>query len=190
MKQCSKCNELKPFEMFSKRKDSKDGLAYRCKECHKNEQKPDYYKTYYKKKVDLYKQRAIKWRESNNNRYKENTKKWRTIKHDYYIEGINKHLNSIQPGIYMIKNLINGERYIGQSKRPYTRRVAHFSIYSNPESKNNSTNSQLQSAMKQYGPESFIFGIIEHCEPELLLERESYWINQLNPEYNLATLKA
>ena len=31
---------------------------------------------------------------------------------------------------------------------------------------------------------SFVFGIIEHCEPKQLLERERYYINLLNPEYN------
>jgi group I intron endonuclease len=71
----------------------------------------------------------------------------------------------------MVKNLITNECYIGQSTKPYRRRTQHFSIHSNPNTKY--TVKQLQSAMRQYGPESFIFGIIEHCEPELLLERET-----------------
>jgi len=32
-KKCSKCGEIKPVGEFSKRKDSKDGLRGRCKEC-------------------------------------------------------------------------------------------------------------------------------------------------------------
>ena len=35
MKKCTKCNQIKPFESFSKRKASKDGLQYKCKICDK-----------------------------------------------------------------------------------------------------------------------------------------------------------
>jgi hypothetical protein len=89
---------------------------------------------------------------------------------------------SIPPGVYMIKNQITGECYIGQSKRPYQRRTQHFSIHSKNEG---ASVKSLQLAMKQYGSESFVFGILEHCELEQLLERERYYINLFNPEYNL-----
>ena len=35
MKKCTKCNQIKPFESFSKRKASRDGLQYKCKVCDK-----------------------------------------------------------------------------------------------------------------------------------------------------------
>ena len=34
-KQCTKCNEIKPLHEFCKRKASKDGHAYQCRECQK-----------------------------------------------------------------------------------------------------------------------------------------------------------
>ena len=34
-KECSKCGEVKPLDGFNKRKDSKDGYQYSCKECRK-----------------------------------------------------------------------------------------------------------------------------------------------------------
>lgn len=98
-------------------------------------------------------------------------------------EYIKQYQNSIEPGVYMIKNLITGKRYVGQSTKPYTRRVSHFSIFKNLNDKTSNPNLQIE--IKQYGPKSFVFGIIEYCEPEQLLERERYYINQIQPEYNL-----
>jgi len=39
MKQCSKCKKWKEFDCFGKRKASKDGYVFQCKECIK-----EYYK--------------------------------------------------------------------------------------------------------------------------------------------------
>jgi hypothetical protein len=38
--------------------------------------------------------------------------------------------------------------------------------------------------MNEYGKDKYIFDILENCEPEQLLEREYYYINLLQPEYN------
>jgi len=43
-KLCSKCNEEKPLNEFNKRKTSKDGYSYICKECNKKISKNNYYK--------------------------------------------------------------------------------------------------------------------------------------------------
>ena len=55
MKRCSKCNIEKDYTSFCKRKASKDGLSYMCKECkskidkeytiNNNEQKSNYIKS-------------------------------------------------------------------------------------------------------------------------------------------------
>jgi hypothetical protein len=42
-KRCCKCKEIKPFNSFYKRKESKDGFRNDCKECRKSNQKK-YYK--------------------------------------------------------------------------------------------------------------------------------------------------
>jgi hypothetical protein len=36
MKECKKCLIVKPFDLFNKRSDSKDGFAHECRECSKN----------------------------------------------------------------------------------------------------------------------------------------------------------
>ncbi len=172
MKTCTKCNQEKQLTEFNKRRSE-------CKLC--------------QKEVDR------QWRINNRARHKELQKQYRETHLDYFKQYnkeyrikngdkvksvINKLRNAIPAGVYMIKNQITGECYVGQSTKPYQRRIQHFSIHANPNTKY--TVKKLQSAMKQYGPDSFVFGIIEHCEPEQLLERERYYINQLNPEYNLA----
>lgn len=171
MKTCNICNKTLTLDMFNKRRAE-------CKTCQKIVDK--------------------QWKLNNIKQHKEVQKQYRTKHADLYSEYNKQYrlnnkeqiqitqkeiLNSIPPGVYMIKNLITGETYIGQSTKPYQRRIQHFSIHSNPNTKY--TVKQLQSAMKQYGTKSFVFGILEHCELEQLLEREQYYINLLNPEYNV-----
>ena len=88
---------------------------------------------------------------------------------------------SIPPGVYMIKNLITGDCYIGKSERPYSRRSAHFSEYSKFTT---STNLKLYNAMQQYGRQHFVFGIIEHCSRSKLCKVEQQYIKLYNPAYN------
>ena len=93
----------------------------------------------------------------------------------------------IPAGVYMIKCLINGKKYVGQSIKPITRRDKHFTIHNIKCSKRTNTNTILQADIKLYGKDKFVFGIVEYCEPEQLLERETYYINLYKPEYNLTT---
>lgn len=81
-------------------------------------------------------------------------------------------------GIYKIINTVNGKVYVGQSINIYERWAQHKykSIY--PEELG--YNSAIHAAMRKYGFENFVFEIIEECEPELLDERERYWIKELN----------
>ena len=155
MKTCIKCKQKLPLFAFAKDKSRTSGYSYTCKQCD-NARKID--KKYY-------------------------TERYKT-KHNDIKQTVKKNFSSILPGVYLIRNVINGKCYIGQSIKPYRRRAQHFSIFSKNDAKE--TNPNLQADLKQYGPNSFVFGIIEYCKPELLLERESYWINQLNPEYNAA----
>jgi group I intron endonuclease len=46
-------------------------------------------------------------------------------------------------------------------------------------------NSYLQNAYNKYGAASFIVTILEECAPDSVLEREQFYINKLNPIYNL-----
>ena len=101
-------------------------------------------------------------------------------KTDTIKEKIQNRINSIGAGVYMIKCLVNGKCYIGQSIKPYRRKTEHFSKLkyihlSKPE---------LQKDLLQYGKQSFEFSIIEHCEIDELLKKEKHYIDVFKPEYN------
>jgi group I intron endonuclease len=56
--------------------------------------------------------------------------------------------------------------------------------------KNKHDNSILQNAYNKYGKDSFEFEVIETIEidddiKKRLLDREQFWIDALNPEYNI-----
>lgn len=83
-------------------------------------------------------------------------------------------------GIYQILNTKNNKCYIGSSKNIYQRLMKHRyelnrQIHFNP---------YLQNA---YNKDMSFFSvlILEKCEISILLKREQYYINTINPEYNI-----
>lgn len=89
--------------------------------------------------------------------------------------------NIAKSGIYQIKNLINGNIYIGSSKNIYSREAKHKSSLRGGYHANN----YLQNSWNKYKEDNFIFEIIEYCDENLLLDREQYYINLYNPEFNI-----
>lgn len=73
-------------------------------------------------------------------------------------------------GIYLIENLINGKKYVGQSKNVLARWSGHKC-----DSKNRDL--PLYRAMRKYGLENFKFSILEECSISELASREDYWMN-------------
>ena len=71
--------------------------------------------------------------------------------------------------IYLTKNLINGKEYIGQH-------------VSNNEIDNYfGSGILLNKALKKYGRNNFVNGVIEYCtNEEELNEKEEFWIKELN----------
>lgn len=84
-------------------------------------------------------------------------------------------------GVYIITNVSNGHRYVGSSINIYKRLYHHIWDLQ----KNIHTNNYLQNAWNKYGEDSFDYGILEFCNKENQFERESFYVNTLNPEYNL-----
>lgn len=68
-------------------------------------------------------------------------------------------------GVYMIKNKINGHRYIGSAANIQGRWSTH--IYR--LNKNNHHSKYLQHAFNMYGADAFEFLVIEYCFPFLLI---------------------
>lgn len=85
-------------------------------------------------------------------------------------------------GVYIIKNTINGNTYIGSSKDIHGRFYTHR--YELRKQKHHCR--YLQNAWDKYGESNFVFEILEECIPfkETLLEREQHYIDTLNPTYN------
>lgn len=75
-------------------------------------------------------------------------------------------------GIYMIKNKITKQIYIGQSRDIKARYRSHRSDLRN----NKHSNEHLQNSWNKYRESNFIFRIIEKTKEECLNERERFWI--------------
>lgn len=86
-------------------------------------------------------------------------------------------------GIYQIRNIINNKIYIGSARLKFSlRKTLHFtSLF-----KNKHYNIHLQRSYNKYGKDKFVFEILEICNVDLCIEREQYYIDLLNPEYNIA----
>ena len=76
-------------------------------------------------------------------------------------------------GIYGITNMINNKIYIGQSSNIQQRFIRHRWELNH----NRHSNIYLQEDWNQYGKDNFIFTILEICSPDILIERETYWIS-------------
>lgn len=80
-------------------------------------------------------------------------------------------------GIYKIRNTINGKIYVGSSKELLSRWRHHV----NSLKRGDHHSRHLQRAWDKYGEHSFKFEIIEYTEESMLVEREQYYLDTLNP---------
>lgn len=88
----------------------------------------------------------------------------------------------MKSGIYIIENIANTKKYVGQSINVKTRIGKHKSYLKSGKHEN----IHLQRAYDKYGLESFTFEIVEYCPIELLDERERYYISFYKTiDYNL-----
>lgn len=87
-----------------------------------------------------------------------------------------------ESGIYIITNIVNSKFYIGSAVNFYNRKQAHFSTLR----KNRHGNIKLQRSFNKHGEYDFTFEVLEYVElKENLIEREQYYIDTLNPQYNI-----
>lgn len=92
--------------------------------------------------------------------------------------------NKNKSGIYRWNNLITNKSYIGSAKSI----TGRFSIYYSTNSVQRKLvegNSAIYSAILKYGYENFSIDILEYCDISALIEREQYYIDLLEPEYNI-----
>ena len=72
--------------------------------------------------------------------------------------------------------------YIGSAKKFKGRRNQHLSQLR----RGIHANIMLQRAFHKYGEENIVFSIIEECDNCDLIDREQFYIDTLNPQYNIA----
>jgi len=89
--------------------------------------------------------------------------------------------------IYVIKNLINGKTYVGQTKNFANRKAGH--LYNSRKGNER----PLYKSIRKHGEENFLFEVVENgISLELINEREKFWVSHydsFNPEkgYNLTS---
>jgi group I intron endonuclease len=84
-------------------------------------------------------------------------------------------------GIYQIRNILSGKRYIGSAKCFRIRWTSHRAKLGH--GKHHSRH--LQASWNKHGAEAFAFEILELCEPSELLVREQRWLDKRRPEFNV-----
>lgn len=82
--------------------------------------------------------------------------------------------DTIKIGIYKITHCESGMAYVGQSNNIAARFKQHIKRGLGADIP---TQNKLYPAMKKFGPEAFMFEILEECDKSKLDEREDYWQN-------------
>ena len=76
--------------------------------------------------------------------------------------------------IYCVHCISTGKKYIGQTTQILEKRISrHFCD-------SEKTDYHFHRAIKKYGKENFIFGVVEECNLEELNSKEIYWIGKYN----------
>ena len=88
--------------------------------------------------------------------------------------------NNKKSGVYRWTNLNTGFSYVGSSVNLSKRFTSYYSY--SFLAKNNMI---IYKALLKYGYSSFQLEILEYCDPKECIEREQYYLDYLNPEYNI-----
>lgn len=93
--------------------------------------------------------------------------------------------NKGKSGIYMWTNKITGDIYIGQSVDLANR----LKVYFNPNYLEKNKSFLISRALMKYGHSSFSLTIFQYCGKSELNEREQYYLDNLEPDYNIPLAK-
>ncbi len=86
-------------------------------------------------------------------------------------------------GIYCFTNLINNKQYVGSAVDIRKRMYQYYNDKRLMASA--AKGSIISKALLKYGYSAFSLEIFEYCDAKDLMERESYYIRLLKPEYNI-----
>lgn len=99
----------------------------------------------------------------------------------YYMKKDIINENIGKSGIYMWTNLLTGDIYIGQSG-DLSKRFRKYFTLSYLKSKESFI---ISRALIKYGYNNFSVSILEYCDKPDLLGREQYYLDKLDPQYNI-----
>lgn len=85
-------------------------------------------------------------------------------------------------GVYRITNTVTGQIYIGSTANWFRHR---FEQHKSDLVRNRHCNKKLQNSFNKYGPETFIFDVLEEHDGEAAVGLEQWWLNMCNPEFNI-----
>lgn len=88
--------------------------------------------------------------------------------------------NKNMSGIYRWINEETGNTYVGSGMN-LTKRIRSY--YQVSELKKNPRH--INKALLKYGHDKFKLEILEYCDKDKLMEREQFYLDQLNPSYNI-----
>lgn len=80
--------------------------------------------------------------------------------------------------IYCYTNKINGKKYVGQTNNIERRKREHISVAFNPNSKDYEY--LFHQKLREYGPDNFVFSILEETTSDKVDEAEQFWIKELH----------
>lgn len=83
-------------------------------------------------------------------------------------------------GVYRWINKQNGNSYVGSAVNLTKRFLGYYNFKQISKG-----NMAINKALLKYGYSNFQLEILEYCEPTDAIEREQYYINLLNPSYNI-----
>lgn len=95
-------------------------------------------------------------------------------KNEIYKNTLNK------TGVYLWTHIGSNKQYVGSSLKISQRLVKYYS-----ESCLLGEIERNNSAILRYGISEFTFEVLEFCEPDTLIKREQFYIDTLNPQYNI-----
>lgn len=83
-------------------------------------------------------------------------------------------------GVYIWVNKLNGNIYVGSGIDLSKRLLSYYN-----QSELTRNNRPIKDAIVKYGHDNFILAILEYCNKDNLLDREQYYLDLLNPQYNI-----
>jgi group I intron endonuclease len=85
-------------------------------------------------------------------------------------------------GVYEILNKANGKCYVGSTANSFYKR---WRDHRKNLRRGTHTSTAMQNAYNKYGEDNLEFKIIEICDRTKCIEREQFYFDTLNPEYNI-----